>query len=248
MTMSARPFEPTQPPDEGGLHALGFAATAHGSGHVAHFAEAPTADVEIDFDLDFDGVVPGGLDLDLDLDIPASAAPAVALPGPVGVGLTRAHGQAAMIRTQPMARTQSIARQGRRVLVVSADADERAYVRSRMALARLVFVDEARTTTQAMSAMDDWKHALVFINLDTAGIDGWMLARHFRQTYPGVRIVASSATLPAHSHWWNLSDRHHCREWQRKATEVGIDVLLPKPMSGRRLAELALAVAPPEAA
>ncbi len=248
MTLSARPFEPTQPPDEGGLHALGFVAAAQGSGHFPHRATAPQAEVEIDFDLDFDGVVPGGLDLDLDLDVPASVVPAVALRGPAELGLTRPHGQAAMIRTQPMARTQSIASKGRRVLVVSADADERAYVRSRMALARLVFVDEARTTTQAMSAMDDWKHAMAFINLESAGIDGWMLARHFRQTYPGVRIVATSATLPAHPHWWNLSDRHHCREWQRKATEAGVDVLLPKPISGRRLAELALAVASPEAA
>ena len=89
----------------------------------------PESAVEIDFNLDFDPLQtqPG--------ELPVSSAASES------IGL----------RTQPSLRTQSRSRQGPRVLVVSADAEERIYLRARLAIAGLVWLDEATTTTQAIS-------------------------------------------------------------------------------------------------
>lgn len=162
------------------------------------------------------------LDLDLGIDFDATDP----LPSRTHVPLSP---QAA--HTQPLARSQALQTAARRVLVVSADVQERAHLRACLALSRLVWVDEASTTTQARSSLADHHHALVFINVDTPVIDSAQLLAEVRQLRPQALVLATSAgpgDAPGHPwrwlrgiQWW----------WQRRAARrAGFHDLLHKPL------------------
>jgi CheY-like chemotaxis protein len=178
-------------------------------------ADGPSADP---------GVPTLGAALDLDLGIDFDATDP--LPSRTHVPLSP---QAA--RTQPLARSQALQTAARRVLVVSADVQERAHLRACLALSRLVWVDEASTTTQARSALADHAHALVFINVDTPVIDSAQLLAEVRRLRPQALVLATTAgrgESPGHpwrwlraAQWW----------WQRRAArQAGFHDLLHKPL------------------
>jgi hypothetical protein len=160
-------------------------------------ADGPSADP---------GVPTLGAALDLDLGIDFDATDP--LPSRTHVPLSP---QAA--RTQPLARSQALQTAARRVLVVSADVQERAHLRACLALSRLVWVDEASTTTQARSALADHAHALVFINVDTPVVLATTAGRGESPGHPWRWLRAAQ--------WW----------WQRRAArQAGFHDLLHKPL------------------
>lgn len=166
----------------------------------------PVSAVEIDFNLDFDPLQtqPG--------ELPVSSAASES------IGL----------RTQPSLRTQSRSRQGPRVLVVSADAEERIYLRARLAIAGLVWLDEATTTTQAISAMSDDAHLLVFINLDSPAIDGMALAKFLLERHPKAKPVATTLE-PQQIKSWNPIRNGGPTHLHQQAQAAGFHDVLTKP-------------------
>ena len=123
-----------------------------------------------------------------------------------------------------------------RVLVVSADADERMYLRARLALAQLVLVDEASTNVQAQDAMDTARHVLGFFNLDDPTVDALELAARFRQTNGKALLVATTALhvtlglgLAARWQRWLL---------RRRLAKAGFSDLLDKPLDPKKLVSL----------
>ena len=135
------------------------------------------------------------------------------------------------VRTQPMARSQTLQTASRRVLVVSADPEERLHLRACLALCRLVWLDESSTTTQARSAMADQAHVLVFINLDAAVIDSSQLVKELKLLRPKALVLATTVghNAVAGGRWrvWSA-----LRWWwqQRAAKQAGFDGLLHKPL------------------
>ncbi len=187
-------------------------------------AQAPGHGTVADADPSGTGASALGAALDLDLGIDFDATDP--MPTPTHVPLSH---QAA--RTPPQARSQVLQTASRRVLVVSADAQERAHLRACLALSRLVWVDEASTTTQARSALADHHHALVFINVDTPVIDSARLLAEVRQLRPQALVLATSDGRGDASglrwRWWGGVTRW----WQRRAAkQAGFHDLLHKPL------------------
>lgn len=193
---------------------------------------AQTVDIELDFDLGLDPVLP------LDpIRVPAmhlGTAPDTTVPTAAALGPV---GPAALQVTRPIAPLMWGARPTRRVLVISADADERMYARARFAVRRVVWLDETSTSTQAMAAMDDVRYGIALINLDSPVIDAWALARRFRAAQPHAIMVATSSTVGVLP-WLALGQ--HWRAWQlrSRAKAEGFDAVLAKPLRGRHIMSL----------
>jgi hypothetical protein len=195
---------------------------------------------EIDFDLDLDlGDVP--------VEVPVAFAETV-LP-PTRPETAQWHGVPEVFEAppdvaapQPLSQTLSQRMQmthrllGTRVLVVSADADERMYLRARLALAYLVVVDEAATSTQAQVAMQTNRHILGIFNLDDPVVDGQALALEFHRQNPGAQRLATSLWRPGSG----LALAARWQRWllKRSLARKGFDELLDKPLEPRRLAAL----------
>jgi CheY-like chemotaxis protein len=201
-------------------------------------ADAPTAEVDLDLSFDQDPVVSLDVDLGLDLDLDLSVAPESASEGPLAsldaLGALPADSSAA---TQPLVRAVPGGAPTRRVLVISADADERMYARARFAVRRVGWLDEVSTSTQAMAAMDDVRYGLALINLDSPVIDAWALARRFREVQPQAVMVATSDMVGRVS-WLAVGRRWRAWQLHRRARAEGFDALLAKPLRGRHLMAL----------
>lgn len=125
----------------------------------------------------------------------------------------------------------------KRVMVVSADESERMYLRARLALAHLVWVDEAATTTQALTALGVRPYAMAFINLDSVAIDGTAIAARLRLGNPLASLVLTSNAVSG-GHPFNLVARW--RRWQL-GRHLGHDhnaEVLAKPLVPRDVIEL----------
>jgi hypothetical protein len=141
-----------------------------------------------------------GLDLDLDLTYtPASQAPLVAAPAATPaaaflVSATPAADRRVYDATQPTG-TLGTGWLVWRVLVASTDETERMYLRARLALANLAKVDEALSTTQALSALSLREYTLVFVNDDSVTIDASAVAAAYRARNRLGSLVVSTASL-----------------------------------------------------
>ena len=101
----------------------------------------------------------------------------------------------------------------KRVIVVSADESERMYLRARLSLARLVWADEAATTTQALAALATRPYAMAFVNVDSAAVDVLAIAAQLRAgNVAATLILTSNAVSGGHplnpiARWrrWRLS-------------------------------------------
>lgn len=80
----------------------------------------------------------------------------------------------------------------KRVLVVSADESERMYLRARLSLARLVWADEAATTTQALATLATRPYAMAFVNVDSAAVDVQAIAAQLRAGNVAATLILTS--------------------------------------------------------
>lgn len=212
---------------------------------------APAAELDLNLDIDFATAAmdtqpivvlapPDGTDA-LAHATP-SAMPAVAFEPSPPRALPTQHLPAAPDRGfcvdagQVMLGTSGFPWQDRRVLVVSADAQERVYLRARLALAKLVWVDEMVTTTQAESAMDTHHYLMAIFNLDIPVVDGTALAKRFRRVQPEAVCVVTGVPLPVVGPLGLLG---RWRQWQREKELQGTGVeWLRKPFLPRKVALL----------
>lgn len=100
----------------------------------------------------------------------------------------------------------------KRVLLVSADESERMYLRARLALANLVWVDEAASTTQALVLLAARPYAYGFVNVDSVAIDGDTVATQLRAGNVAATLVLTSNTVTGGHHAFNLLA--HWRRWR----------------------------------
>jgi hypothetical protein len=180
--------------------------------------------------------VPSTVDLELDLDLDIDFATAARAASAVTPPPTPASSSFGAVAGQSHRGTGGFLIPDRRVLVVSADVDERVYLRARLALARLVWVDEAATTTQAEESMKTQRHLMAIFNLDSTVVDGLALATRFRQTHPGSVCVVTGAASPR-SGPWGMTGRY--RQWQRERDlrALGVEWLV-KPLLPKKVAHL----------
>lgn len=194
------------------------------------------------------------LDLDLNLDIDFATAamdtapvaapllPTVSVPQPSPFVLPPVRVAPSVVRVsmadagKTFSGTSGFPWQDRRVLVVSADPDERVYLRARLSLAKLVWVDEAATTTQANAALDAHRYLMAIFNTDSPVVDGVVLARRFRQSHPEAVCVVTGADTPAAG---PLGMVGRWKQWQRERELQGTGVeWLSKPLLPKKVAQL----------
>lgn len=111
----------------------------------------------------------------------------------------------------------------RRALVVGTDEHEGTYLRTRLALAGVGLVDEARDTAQALELMQRQRYVCGVFNLDDHRMDVWILMRHFVERYPQAMALATSELAGPLAGWWR---RLRVR---RDVHRVGITALLERP-------------------
>lgn len=180
---------------------------------------APQADAAVNLDLDLDEVASSDRPVAPAVDFIATAAPAVAADW------------------ADTARPLLPSWADKRVMVVSTDESERTYLRARLALAHLVWVDEAATTTQALAALAVRPYAMAFVNLDSVAIDGGAIAARLRAGNPSAALVLTSSAVSG-GHPFNLLARW--RRWQL-GRHLGHDhnaEVLAKPLEPRAVIEL----------
>jgi CheY-like chemotaxis protein len=174
------------------------------------------------------------LDFDLDLVEPAKPSP-VRLP-PRLLQKTVEEVSDPLSSTIPLSVLRTANNVKRRVLVVSADADERMYLRARLALAKLTSLVEASTTIQAQAELNKYPYVLVMVNLDDPVIDGIALVRELHFQHPNVPCVGTlSINGPTGAPATGKGSRQDviCR-----AVEAGFKMVLDKPMAPKVLVEL----------
>lgn len=155
------------------------------------------------------------MDIDLDLDLPS---PDVAVrPMPPALDTTRIQPPESAWQTTERRIRPSWT--DKRVLLVSGDESERMYLRARLALVGLVWVDEAATTTQAVTALQARPYAMAFVNMDSVAIDGRTISSALRIGNVAAQLVFTSHQ-GAGGHPLNLLARW--RRW-RLARQLGRD-------------------------
>jgi CheY-like chemotaxis protein len=75
-------------------------------------------------------------------------------------------------------------------LIVSAERDQRLYLRARLALARLTLADEAETGAQALELARARPYDLALVDCNLADMDAWALLRQLRQGPNAIPHVA----------------------------------------------------------
>lgn len=71
-----------------------------------------------------------------------------------------------------------------RALIVSADQQQRLYLRARLSLAGLTFVDEAESAGQAVELSKRLTYEVAVVEHNPPQVDGWMLLKRLRQVGP----------------------------------------------------------------
>jgi len=93
----------------------------------------------------------------------------------------------------------------KQALIVSADRDQRLYLRARLALARLTLADEAQTGARALELARGKQYDLALVDCNLPGADAWALLRHLRQGPQAIRHVAmtqSGRSMSEHLRAW----------------------------------------------
>jgi DNA-binding response OmpR family regulator len=93
----------------------------------------------------------------------------------------------------------------KQALIVSADRDERLYLRARLALARLTLADEAETAAQALLLARGKQYDVALIDARLPDADAWALLRKLRDGRS--RVAHAALTRAARS----LADRVRAR-------------------------------------
>lgn len=119
----------------------------------------------------------------------------------------------------------------RRALVVGADQEEGTYLRTRLALAAVPFVDEVVTTERAAECMAQHHYLCGVFNLDDHRIDAWGLMRLFRERYPQALTLAITRLVGPQASWWR---RHRMR---RDTRRLGVSGVLARPLQPRVISQ-----------
>lgn len=189
-----------------------------------------------------------GLDLDLDLTYTPTPAP-VPVPKAVPLASPAASPAAAFlvssapavgVRTYDATQPTGTLTSGWlvwRVLVASTDETERMYLRARLALANLVKVDEALSTTQALSALSLREYTMVFVNDDSVTIDASAVAAAYRARNRMGSLVVSTASLEQRNPL-NLLARWRERKLREHLGDARFTRLLGKPLNPAEVADV----------
>lgn len=78
----------------------------------------------------------------------------------------------------------------KQALIVSADRDQRLYLRARLALARLTLADEAESGAQALEMARAKKYDVALVDCMLPDVDPWQLLRRLRSGKQAIRHVA----------------------------------------------------------
>ena len=176
--------------------------------------------VDIDIDLGLEPEPTGHVDLDIELDVMVSTDPMYDFGKAVAAADATVQADSAVVGGEPMfspqpqvtsapaivAKLSPAPSDGwrdterrlppswadKRVMVVSADESERMYLRARLSLARLVWADEATTTTQALAALATRPYAMAFVNVDSVTVDVHAIAAQLRARNVGATLILTS--------------------------------------------------------
>ncbi|MCW5655912.1 hypothetical protein [Hydrogenophaga sp.] len=119
----------------------------------------------------------------------------------------------------------------RRALVASEDPQERTYLRTRLALAGIVHVDEVDETEVAVDLLGRHTYLCGVFNLDDHHIDTWSIMRVFVQRNPHALTLATSELAGPLAGWWRR------RRVRRDVHRVGVTALLARPLQPRQVSE-----------
>lgn len=119
----------------------------------------------------------------------------------------------------------------RRALVVSEDPQERTYLRTRLALAGIVHVDEVFDMESAVELLGRQTYLCGVFNLDDQHMDVWSIMRVFVQRNPHALALATSELAGPLAGWWRR------RRVRRDAHRVGVTALLARPLQPRQISE-----------
>jgi CheY-like chemotaxis protein len=78
----------------------------------------------------------------------------------------------------------------KQALIVSANRDQRLYLRARLALARVTLADEAETGAQALELARAKHYDLALLDCSLPDVDPWLLLRQLRQGAHAIQHVA----------------------------------------------------------
>ncbi|QIM52135.1 hypothetical protein [Hydrogenophaga crocea] len=112
----------------------------------------------------------------------------------------------------------------RRALVVGVGEEEGLYLRTRLSLAAVPFVDEARTTERAAECISQFDYLCGVFNLDDHHIDAWGLMQLFRERYPQAMTLAITELASPRGGWWRR------RRVQQHTRRLGVSAVLPRPL------------------
>jgi len=112
----------------------------------------------------------------------------------------------------------------RRALVVGVGAEEGMYLRTRLSLAAVPFVDEALTTQRAAACIAQHDYLCGVFNLDDHQIDAWGLMQLFRERFPLAMTLATTELANPSSGWWRR------RRVQQHTRRLGVSAVLARPL------------------
>lgn len=119
----------------------------------------------------------------------------------------------------------------RRALVVGSPPEEAAFLRTRLTLAAVPFVDEAATSERAAEWMTQHHYLCGVFNLDDHHVDAWGLMQVFRERYPTALVLALTELVGPSASWWRR------RRVRRDTQRLGIAGVLARPIDAPRLSQ-----------
>ena len=105
----------------------------------------------------------------------------------------------------PSGETPESAMSDKQALIVSADRDERLYLRARLALARLTQADEADSGLQAVELVRGKKYDVALVASSLSDIDAWALLRQLkggRHPVPHIALTKAARSVSERMRAW----------------------------------------------
>lgn len=133
----------------------------------------------------------------------------------------------------------------RRALVVSADHDQRLYLRARLSLAGLTFVDDADSAGQAMELAKRLTYEVAVVEHRPPYVDGWTLLKRLREIgpdHPAVILTKAHGSLIDRLRAWGSGTSAFL---PMPPDPVALEHALRKALAERRSAPPALPVQQP---
>ncbi len=110
----------------------------------------------------------------------------------------------------------------RRVLIANADANERLYLRARLALSDLTQADEVETGAQVLERLKAQEYTLLLMDMSLPDVDGWTLHQQVKAVRPALGHIIMTKAQPS------LMDHLRVRL-------SGVKAVLGRPLAGDKL-------------